>query len=224
MKTGVLPPVFDVDLVVAVEKETSSEVLKILPKQVPPASRERAAVDELPPETVFGERAESGVPEQDMEEQTGRRSFSDNESILPPGKDGFALNPKSFLFDRKTIEKYASKKNEDETNLKFDVSEFQHRGYMRMLKNKIEGIWKYPNEAARLRIAGDLYIRFSIKRDGSLGEIELLRTSGYKDLDAAALRALKNAEPYWPLPDSYKETELSITGHFIYIIGRVYVM
>jgi protein TonB len=95
---------------------------------------------------------------------------------------------------------------------------------MRMLKDKIERIWKYPRDAALRRISGDLYIRFSIRRDGSVGDITLVRTSGYHDLDEAALQAVKDGEPYWPLPDDWKEEELSITGHFIYVIGRYYMM
>jgi len=93
-----------------------------------------------------------------------------------------------------------------------------------MLKDRIESIWKYPKEAARRGISGDLYIEFSIKRDGSLGEVRLIRTSGYKDLDKAAMKALKDGEPYWPLPDNWKGDDLSITGHFIYITGKFYVM
>jgi len=88
-----------------------------------------------------------------------------------------------------------------------------------MLKEKIEGIWIYPPEAARLGISGDLYINFVIKRDGKLGEVEVVRTSGFRELDKAAVKALKDAEPFWPLPEDWEKEDLEIKGHFIYIIS-----
>ncbi len=92
-----------------------------------------------------------------------------------------------------------------------------------MLKEKIESIWQYPIEAARRGIYGDLRIRFSITRNGKLGYVRLIRTSGYKELDEAAMKALKDAEPYWPLPEDWQGDSLTITGHFIYSIGGFYL-
>jgi protein TonB len=160
-------------------------------------------------------------------------SNSDNEHISAStgehdvtslDKDNFLLVPRSQLFDRDTIEKFARKSSPVRKGLSFDTSEFKHRGYMRMLKEKIESIWEYPDEAVRLGISGDLYLKFSITRDGRIGEIELLRTSGYRELDEAAIKAVKDAEPYWPLPEDWKKDILEIKGHFIYIFGRTYVM
>ncbi len=91
---------------------------------------------------------------------------------------------------------------------------------MRMLKEKIERIWRYPNEAARSGISGDLYIKFTINKKGQIRDITLLRTSGFNVLDFAAMQALKDAEPYWPLPADWKDDTLEITGHFVYVYGR----
>lgn len=141
-----------------------------------------------------------------------------SESEIPHSK------PYTYLFDRETIEKFAQKQPPDKKGLTFEVPEFEHRGYMQMLKQKIESIWEYPKEAVRLGVSGDLYITFSIKRDGRLGDIELIRTSGHRNLDEAAIRAIKNAEPFWPLPHDWDEEELEINGHFIYILGRSFIM
>ncbi|MBL7031776.1 MAG: energy transducer TonB, partial [Nitrospira sp.] len=104
------------------------------------------------------------------------------------------------------------------------TSEFKHRGYMLVLKERIESIWKYPKEAARQGKSGDLYIVFTIKRKGELGEVEVVRTSGHRSLDLAAIKALKDAAPFWPLPDDWPEEEIEIKGHFIYLYGRTHVM
>jgi len=127
------------------------------------------------------------------------------------------------LFDKEIVEKFAKKESPTDRGLSFDTSEFQHMGYMRRLKERIESVWQYPLEAARKGIYGDLYIRFTILKNGRLGSAELVRTSGHKDLDEAAIKALKDAEPFWPLPEDYDKDSLTITGHFIYTIGLFYI-
>ncbi|MBA4348820.1 MAG: energy transducer TonB, partial [Thermodesulfovibrio sp.] len=110
-----------------------------------------------------------------------------------------------------------------ESTITFDTEEFKYYGYLQRLKEKIEGLWKYPHDAAERGIYGDLYIKFTIKKNGKLGAVELVRTSGHKSLDDAAIKALKDAEPYWPLPDELDKEGLTITGHFIYSIYGIYI-
>jgi protein TonB len=153
---------------------------------------------------------------------------SGESGVLPEGHKDLPIEPKSFLFDEETIEKYARNKpleiKEGNKGLSFDAPELMHRGYMRMLKDKIENIWKYPAGAAHRGISGDLYIKFSIQKDGRLGEVQLVKTSGFIDLDEAAMKALQEAAPYWPLPDDWEGNELPITGHFIYFLGGAYIL
>ena len=53
--------------------------------------------------------------------------------------------------------------------------------------------------------------------------MDLVRTSGYRSLDEAAIKALKEAAPYWPLPEEWKEEALTIKGHFIYSLQGTYI-
>lgn len=222
MSIRISAPVFDVDIVGSVE-EAVPGTIKIPVIPVPPLP-EKPEETGPPPETMFGKGTAPESSESGKEETKEGTTSAEEEDIFSEVEEGPRLIPKSFLFDKKTIEKYAQKSTKEEKGLTFDVPEFHHRGYMRRLKDKIERIWRYPKAASRRGISGDLYIRFSINRDGSLGDVELVRTSGYKDLDRAAMDALKNAEPYWPLPEDWKEDQLSITGHFLYLIGRTYVL
>ncbi len=100
------------------------------------------------------------------------------------------------LFDKKTIEKFASKAPPADRAITFDTSEFKHRGYMRLLKERITSIWKYPKEAIKLGLSGELYVKFTIKKNGELGKTQILRTSGYRHLDKAVVKALKDAQPF----------------------------
>jgi protein TonB len=127
---------------------------------------------------------------------------------------------RSSLFDRGVTDAIAKKdtaagRKQDE-GVTFDTKEYRFAGYMNKLRSKIESIWVYPPEAVAKRIYGDLKLRFTINKDGRLGKVELARTSGYKMLDAAAMKALKDGEPYWPLPDDWGMETYTITGHFIY--------
>ncbi len=133
--------------------------------------------------------------------------------------------PASRLFDKEIIGKLAQKEKETkpDSSITFSTKEFQYQGYMQRLKEKIEGIWRYPRDAAERGIYGDLYIRFTILKNGRLGAIELIRTSGYKSLDDAAIKALRDAEPYWPLPDEWGKDGLTITGHFVYTYYGSYI-
>jgi protein TonB len=216
------PQVFNVNIVgmPAPVLKTSKPVLK---KRAPAKRRRRPARKNL----LIGKKQEKdpGTEQPAADPPPGTK-----ESVPGPGPfrstnkgNNEPLTPLD-LFDREVIEKYARQAPKPEKGLTFDVSEFRHRGYMRMLKEKIESIWKYPKDAVRQKKSGDLYIKFSIKRDGDLGEVEILRTSGYVSLDNAAVQALKDAEPFWPLPDDWPGDQLEIKGHFIYLFGRTYVM
>ncbi|MDP3112419.1 MAG: TonB family protein [Thermodesulfovibrionales bacterium] len=153
-------------------------------------------------------------------------SSADGQFKMPPGTGGFSFPLKrENLFDREVISESAQKQ-EDKTaksTITFDAKEFKYYGYMRRLREKVEGIWQYPSDAAMRGLYGDLYINFTIKKNGSLGSVDLVRTSGYRSLDEAAIKALKEAAPYWPLPEEWKEEALTIKGHFIYSLQGPYI-
>ncbi len=127
-------------------------------------------------------------------------------------------------FDPEIVQKFAKREESTHDNsITFDTKEFKYETYMMRLKDRIEGIWRYPPDAAMRGIYGDLYIRFTIKKNGRLSDVALVRTSGHRSLDQAAIQALKDAEPYWPLPDEWGKDALTITGHFVYSIYGTYI-
>jgi protein TonB len=138
-----------------------------------------------------------------------------------------APSTKEKLFDRNIIGDIAKRdvtKGEKEgQTFSFDVKEMRYLPYLRRLRDRIESIWVYPPDAAAKGIYGDLILKFTIKKNGKLGSVELIRTSGHKDLDDAALRALRDADPFWPLPDEWGMEAYTIQGHFVYTIYGYYV-
>jgi len=218
--------------------------IPVLPKarpipRVPKSLRPLPPVAGIPPRTVPspdmpvvpGEGKDDGKPlpegssprpgkseargEEDSEEISSRPGYL--KSGKQSGKREATTREK--LFDRGVIGDTAlkgerGKKKNDA--LTFDSQDYRYAGYMRKLKEKIESIWEYPPEAGKKGLYGDLKISFTIRKDGRLGAVELVRTSGYKMLDDAALKALRDGEPYWPIPDDWGMESYTINGHFFY--------
>ena len=161
--------------------------------------------------------------------ETGRgQGETQRGTAIPAQPHGKPLEPTGIpptsslrekLFDREVVGKIAKKEDiKKDNSLTFDTQEFKYYTYMIRLKERIESVWKYPQDAAIRGVYGDLYIRFTIRKNGSLEDVELMRTSGHRNLDEAAQQALKDAQPYWPLPDEWGKDSLTITGHFVYSI------
>jgi protein TonB len=68
--------------------------------------------------------------------------------------------------------------------------------YLEMVKLIIERNKKYPEAAKRSRTEGRVTLRFVITPEGDLGAAEVIKKSRSKDLDQAALNAVKGAAPF----------------------------
>ncbi|MBS1114519.1 MAG: protein TonB [Nitrospirae bacterium] len=182
------------------------------------------------PEGVYPGSSKSGKAGEGLDARTrpgSTESYSISNKSGVSEKDSLSDRPgyldRAKLFDRGVIGESARKELPDaqkkkDDSLTFDTSDYRYAGYMRKLKEKIESIWVYPPEAQARGLYGDLKIRFTIKRNGKLGAVELVRTSGYKMLDDAAIKALKDGEPYWPVPEEWGMESYTILGHFVYSI------
>ncbi|HEX5364550.1 MAG TPA: energy transducer TonB [Gallionella sp.] len=91
------------------------------------------------------------------------------------------------------------------------TQEFRFAQYIEDWRVKVEriGNLNYPEEARRKQIYGKLQLSVSIRADGTLENIEVSRSSGQRILDAAAMRIVKLAAPYSPLPPEItKDTDI----------------
>lgn len=170
-----------------------------------------------------GEAEKSGIEEMKRADSKGPPDTI-SPSLRDPSGKGIRGLP---LLTDKDLERFASVEEpslkKGEKSITLDTDEFKYLSYLERLKSRIEFIWKYPEIARFNRLQGDLHIRFSILKSGRLGNTQILRSSGYKILDDSALQALKNSDPFWPLPESWNMEELTITGHFIYYLGGMYL-
>lgn len=85
--------------------------------------------------------------------------------------------------------------------------EYQFAAYMEAWRLKVEriGNLNYPEAAKEKMIYGRLQMTVSIRSDGSLEKIEMLRSSGYPILDAAAKNIVEMGAPYAPFSDNMRK-------------------
>jgi TonB family protein len=90
--------------------------------------------------------------------------------------------------------------------------------YLDRLKTKIFLVWKYPEEAIQIGQQGDVSISFVLNSKGELISIGVLKGSGSRSLDKASVTAVRQANPFGPLPEDMSNEPLKITGHFRYVL------
>lgn len=105
------------------------------------------------------------------------------------------------------------------TEISLNTLDYKFHSYYLALKRKIELVWEYPYAARRAGIQGRLLIRFVINQNGSLASVNILRTSGSPLLDQEAVRAIRNASPFPPLPARMNTKTLTVTATFEYLLS-----
>lgn len=82
------------------------------------------------------------------------------------------------------------------------TQEYKYAAYMDAWRAKVEriGNLNYPEQAKRQGLAGSLVLDVAINLDGSVNNIQVLRSSNQKVLDDAAVRIVELAAPFAPLP------------------------
>jgi len=100
------------------------------------------------------------------------------------------------------------------------TQEYQYAFYQEAWRSKVKRIGElnYPEEATRRRLYGKVVVHTAIRADGTLEGVGVVRSSGMKVLDDAAIRAVRLSAPFAPFPeDIAAETDiLDITRTFSY--------
>jgi protein TonB len=92
--------------------------------------------------------------------------------------------------------------------------------YINNWAKKLERIGNinFPNEAIRLSLSGTLILNATLDRSGRVVEMQIDVSSGSRVLDKAALRIVKLAAPYEPLPKDIRQKydRLNITRSMVF--------
>jgi TonB family protein len=94
-----------------------------------------------------------------------------------------------------------------------DVGNFCCPEYLETMRQLIQQNWN-----SQQAVSGHVQMKFTIRRDGTLVDIEQEQSSGYFALDAAAQRALLLTKRLPPLPNAFTEDHLTV--HLVFQYGH----
>lgn len=85
-----------------------------------------------------------------------------------------------------------------------NTREYEFASYMSAWVSKVErvGNLNYPSELRARKLHGDLVLTVGIRQNGTVETIDVRRSSGIPEIDQAAVRIVRLAAPYAPLPDN----------------------
>ena len=116
--------------------------------------------------------------------------------------------------ERQKVEEEEKKKSEDTISL--DTKDKKYVSYARIIKERLLKNWDYPAEARENLIEGDVFIIFSLDRQGNLLDIKILGPSSFDVLDKESERAIRVSAPFPSFPGSVTVKRLNIKANFAY--------
>lgn len=141
---------------------------------------------------------------------------------LPMPKSLFPSAKTLYQIERKFSQSFPKNVPKGDV-ISLNTKSYKYISYFTHIKRKIELVWEYPRAAAEMGQEGRLTLRFTILKDGRLAGVWLVQSSGYRLLDEEAIRAVKEAAPFNPIPDRLKQDHLNIIANFTYTLGFKFI-
>ncbi len=94
-----------------------------------------------------------------------------------------------------------------EKHVSANTREFRYASYIDSWRQKVEriGNLNYPAEARSENLSGSLILDVGINPDGTLHSVRIDRSSGHRALDNGAIRIVRMASPFAPLPPEIRK-------------------
>jgi TonB family protein len=90
-----------------------------------------------------------------------------------------------------------------------------YRPYFDRIRDDIARSWKPPAGKGGAAAAGRLIVLFTLDRDGALLDISVETSSGDREKDFAATRAVKSSAPYGAFPPEISDDRLAVRARFV---------
>ncbi|MBM4262502.1 MAG: energy transducer TonB [Deltaproteobacteria bacterium] len=116
---------------------------------------------------------------------------------------------------------YSSDGGGGRRSIPLETKEPQYVSYFTSIKRSIDANWKYPELALQYGLQGRLIVEFDILENGHLESLRVIRSSGSALLDDEAVRAIRSAAPFAPIPRWIEQKPLPITARMEYHDGRL---
>ena len=176
---------------------------------------ESTEADERLAEKVDLKSEEAKPVEEIAEQQKPEENVSDKKipkkPEIPPTPSAMALMTNSFKIASLSAEiRRKLNAKAERPRRKFisaSTKEYKYAAYMEAWRSKVErvGNLNYPDAARKQKLSGSLILDVALNKDGSINEVTIRRSSGYKILDDAAIRIVELASPYSPFPAKIRE-------------------
>lgn len=176
---------------------------------------ESTEADERLAEKVDLKSEEAKPVEEIAEQQKPEENVSDKiipeKPEIPPTPSAMTLMANSFKIASLSAEIRRKLQTKAERPRRKFISastkEYKYAAYMEAWRSKVErvGNLNYPDAARKQKISGSLILDVALNKDGSINEVTIRRSSGYKILDDAAIRIVELASPYSPFPAKIRE-------------------
>ena len=176
---------------------------------------ESTEADERLAEKVDLKSEEAKPVEEIAEQQEAEENISDKKipekPEIPPTPSAMTLMANSFKIASLSAEIRRKLQTKAERPRRKFISastkEYKYAAYMEAWRSKVErvGNLNYPDAARKQKISGSLILDVALNKDGSINEVTVRRSSGYKILDDAAIRIVELASPYSPFPAKIRE-------------------
>lgn len=137
------------------------------------------------------------------------------ELIRPPVEEVETEDLSKTLMDNLKEEEHPTPPDTQDT-ISLDTKDKRYVSYAGLIKEEIMRHWQYPPQAKAYLIEGSLTAIFSLARDGSMTQLDIIRASGHEILDKEVIRAIRNAAPFPPFPESVTVNRLNIQANFDY--------
>lgn len=185
------------------------------PGAVEPGDKEKNR-EKFSPEkdqVAFLPRGEKGEPEKKKTEPTREPPSDSRSAESRMVKPNVADVPYDYNTDEQLL---GAKVDKKEITVDLNTTEYKYISYFTKLKERIYQVWQYPRESRMRREQGDIRIVFTLRKDGYLEDVRILRSSGFESLDREVLRTIRVASPYNPFPKSWDEDTIKIPATFDY--------
>jgi len=88
--------------------------------------------------------------------------------------------------------------------------------YQDMIKRKIQKARRYPQWAKQKGYQGSTYLKFTMLKNGSIHDIRILQSSGYRILDEEALSTLTRAQPFPKIPEKIPFSKIQMEIYVVF--------
>jgi len=98
-----------------------------------------------------------------------------------------------------------------------DTKNLRYFSYFARVQRSIDQSYYYPKEGASELQNGVVSISFEINRDGSLGKLKVIGSSGKTILNEAAVTIIQNAAPFSNIPSRINHAPLKVVTNLLFI-------